>query len=171
MGLGCSPPSGTGLLWGAFVPRFPCTFGAAVTWGWRSRRRLSRCGPFGAAFGAAFGAPWRPIVSRGGLAHRCRATCQTWLKGYEPPRHKDTKFCRVLVSAANRTNSSIHHCPILEAQCLSERCGSLRPPAPCFPSWRQRSYGDDRMDFLLKKKEMGDSSTDDTLISISAPVF
>jgi len=74
MGLGCSPPSGTGLLWGAFVPRFPCTFGAAVTWGWRSRRRLSRCGPFGA--------PWRPIVSRGGLAHRCRAPCQTWLKGY-----------------------------------------------------------------------------------------
>ena len=33
MGLGCSPPSGTGLLCGAFVPRFPCTFGAAVTWG------------------------------------------------------------------------------------------------------------------------------------------
>jgi ATP-dependent RNA helicase RhlE len=29
MGLGCSPPSGTGLSWGASIPRFPCTFGAA----------------------------------------------------------------------------------------------------------------------------------------------
>jgi len=29
LGLGCSPPSGTGLSWGASIPRFPCTFGAA----------------------------------------------------------------------------------------------------------------------------------------------
>ena len=44
LGLGCSPPSGTGLLGEVSVPRFPCTFGAAVTWGY------SRYGPSGAAW-------------------------------------------------------------------------------------------------------------------------
>ena len=128
LGFGMFAPFGDGALGGASVPRFPCTFGAAVTWGY------SRCGPSGAACrpvvsGAAWhpivysrcgpsgaacrpvvsGAAWhpivsrcglpsncfsvwlaiqlslsvacRPMISRGGLAYRCRAPWQTWLKG------------------------------------------------------------------------------------------
>jgi hypothetical protein len=59
-GFGMFVPFGDGFFWGPFAPGFPCAFGAAVTWGWQSRRRLSRYGPSGAA--------WCPIVSRGCLA-------------------------------------------------------------------------------------------------------
>ena len=31
-------PFGDGVFWGASVPRFPCTFGAAVTWGYSKYR-------------------------------------------------------------------------------------------------------------------------------------
>jgi len=41
-GFGTFAPFGDGAFWGASVPRFPCTFGAAVTWGY------SRYGPSGA---------------------------------------------------------------------------------------------------------------------------
>ena len=70
LGLGMFAPFGDGALGGAFVPRFPCTFGAAVTWGY------SRYGPFGAGWNvvvsgdgwrtATFGAGWNVVVSGDG---------------------------------------------------------------------------------------------------------
>ena len=48
-GFGVFAPFGDAVFFGgASVPRFPCTFGAAVTWGY------SRCGPSGAG--------WRPTI-------------------------------------------------------------------------------------------------------------
>jgi hypothetical protein len=63
-GLGMFAPFGDGGFFrGAFVPRFPCTFGAAVTWGY------SRYGPSGAGWRAIVsGAGWRAIISGGRLA-------------------------------------------------------------------------------------------------------
>jgi hypothetical protein len=67
----------------------------------------------------------------------------------KPPRPKGTKFCRVLVSEANRTN--------LEARFRDEWCGSLRSPAPyvsCYvPRWCQKAYEDSPRNFFLKKQE------------------
>ena len=74
LGLGMFAPFGDGAFLGASVPWFPCTFGAAVTWGY------CRYGPSGAA--------WRPIVSRGRLAHSCQASCQTRPKDCLTPTEK-----------------------------------------------------------------------------------
>ena len=55
-------------LFGASFRKFPCTFGAAVAWGWRSRRRLSCSSPPGP----------HSLWSR--LTHSYQAPCQRWQK-------------------------------------------------------------------------------------------
>ena len=73
-GLGMFAPFGDGAFLGASTPRFPCTFGAAVTWGY------SRFSPSGAH------------CLRGRLAHGCQAPCQTWPKDCSFPTEEASQI-------------------------------------------------------------------------------